>query len=157
MMPSTYKRSECSVAWMVRDKQNKMIISLGHVKSVLLKAFGKHGARIFTERIWIQLVQKGSSKKRVEYCVDHKNSLCYFRAIQGHSGSIPIMPELLEYTSIPHNWKEYIFHRGCSRNFRQCACRVSFGFPPSAPPWWSHKPGRMQRYTESKVPCTNCC
>ena len=45
---------------------------------------------------------------------DHKNSLCYFRAIQGHSGGFPIVPELMGYTSIPCDWKEYIFHRGCS-------------------------------------------
>ena len=24
------------------------------------------------------------------------------------------MPELMGLTSIPHHWKEYIFHRGCS-------------------------------------------
>ena len=84
------------------------------VRLVLLKVFGKQRAQIFTERFWIQFIQEGSSEKRVEYCVDHKNSLCYFRAIQGHSGSIPIMPELMGHTSIPYNWKEYIFHRGCS-------------------------------------------
>ena len=53
-------------------------------------------------------------QKRVEHCVDHKNSLCYLRAIQGHSGGIPIMSELMGYTSIPCIRKEYIFHRGCS-------------------------------------------
>ena len=66
-----------------------------------------------SQKYWIQLTQEGSSKKRVEYCVDHKNSLAYFRAVQGHSGGIPIMPELMECTSIPYNWTEYIFHRGC--------------------------------------------
>ena len=44
----------------------------------------------------------------------HKNSLAYLRAIQGHSGGTPIMPELMGYTSAPHNWKECTFHRGCS-------------------------------------------
>ena len=27
---------------------------------------------------------------------------------------IPLMSELMGYTSTPHNWKEYIFHRECS-------------------------------------------
>ena len=42
--------------------------------------------------------------------------MCYLRAIQGHSGGIPIMPELMGYTSIPLDWKEYISHRGSSRD-----------------------------------------
>ena len=77
------------------------------VRPVLLKSFGRHGAQIFSERSWIQLIQEGSS-------VDQKNSLCYLRAIQGHSSGIPIMPELMGYTSVPCNWKDFIFHRGCS-------------------------------------------
>ena len=84
------------------------------VRRVLLKAFGKHGAHNFTKRYWIQLIQEGSSKKSVEYCVDHRNSFNHLRAIQGHSGGIPIMPELMGYTSVPYNWKQYICHRGCS-------------------------------------------
>ena len=36
-----------------------------------------------------------------EYCEDSKNSLAHFRAIQGHSGGIPIGPELMEYIRIP--------------------------------------------------------
>ena len=67
-----------------------------------------------SQKDWIRLIREGSSKKRVEYCVDHRNSLFYFRAIQGHSGGIQIMPELMGYMSIPYNWKEYIFHRVCS-------------------------------------------
>ena len=46
--------------------------------------------------------------------MDHKNSLAYLRAFHGHSGGISILPELMGYTSIPYNWEEYIFHRGCS-------------------------------------------
>ena len=54
--------------------------------------------------------------KNSQYCVEHKNCFCYFRAIQGHSGGISRVPELMGYTSIPYNWKECIFHRGCSRS-----------------------------------------
>ena len=54
--------------------------------------------------------------KRLEYCKDNKRSLCYLRAIQGHSGGIPIRPEMMEYTFFPYKWKEYVFRRGSSWN-----------------------------------------
>ena len=54
------------------------------VRSVLLKAFARYGAQQFPEDHWIRLIHEGSSTKRIEFCVDHKNSLCYLRAIQGH-------------------------------------------------------------------------
>ena len=38
----------------------------------------------------------------------------YIRTIQGHTDGMAIMPELIGYVSIPYNWKEFIFHRGCS-------------------------------------------
>ena len=44
---------------------------------------------------WIQLVQQGSSEKRIEYCLDNKKSFCYPRAIQGHYGGIPIKPKMI--------------------------------------------------------------
>ena len=52
------------------------------VRRVFLKAFGKHGAHIFSEKYWIQLDQQSSSKKRVEYSVDRNKSLAYLQAIQ---------------------------------------------------------------------------
>ena len=61
---------------------------------------------------WIQLIQQGSSRRRVEFCLDNKKSLCYLRAIQGDTGGISMRPEMMEYTFVPDNWKEYIFHRG---------------------------------------------
>ena len=65
----------------------------------------------FFDEYWIHLIQQGSSKTRIEYCLDNKKSIWYLRAIQGHSGGTPIKPEMMEYTLFPHNWKEYIFHR----------------------------------------------
>ena len=86
----------------------------GTTTPVLLKAFAKHGARDFSEKYWLRLVHEGSSKTRFEYCEDSKNSLAYLRAIQGLSGGILVDPELMEYIRNPCNWKECIFHRGCS-------------------------------------------
>ena len=31
---------------------------------------------------------------------------------RGHSGGMPMRPELVTYTPIPHDWKEYHHHRG---------------------------------------------
>ena len=68
---------------------------------------------IGTQLGWIH---EGSSKKRIEYCLDNKKSPRCLRAVQGHSGGFPTRPEMMEYTRIPHNWKEYIFHKGISWN-----------------------------------------
>ena len=38
-------------------------------------------------------------KKRLEYCQDEDEFLCYFRATQGHSGGVPMSPELMKYTT----------------------------------------------------------
>ena len=37
----------------------------------------------------------------MEYCKNKDGFLCYLRAIQGHSGGIPIEPELMGYVKIP--------------------------------------------------------
>ena len=46
-------------------------------------------------------------RKRLEYCHDKDGDLCYFRAIQGHSGGIPISPELMKCTLFPYDLKQY--------------------------------------------------
>ena len=83
---------------------------------VLLRVFAHQGARDFSEKLWLHLIQEDSSMKRPQYCLDCKISLRYLRAIQGHSGSITKRPGLMEYTLIPRNWKEYIIHTGISWN-----------------------------------------
>ena len=42
--------------------------------------------------------------------------LCHLRAIQGLSGGVLTSPEIMGYTSILCDWKEYIFHRRSSWN-----------------------------------------
>ena len=34
-----------------------------------------------------------------------------FEQLKGHSGGIPVDPDLMGYIRIPYNWKEYVFHR----------------------------------------------
>ena len=82
------------------------------VRRVLLKEFAQERAKHF---FW-QLLDSAdsarrSSKRRIEHCLDNKKSLCYLRAFQGHSGGIPIGPEMMEYTFTPYSWKEYTFHK----------------------------------------------
>ena len=43
---------------------------------------------------------------------------CCLRVIQGHSGGIPVEPELMDYALIFHKWKKYVFHRELSWNFQ---------------------------------------
>ena len=79
------------------ERQSDAALHWDTTRPVLLKVFAKHGAREISEKHWFRLVCEGSSKTRVEYCEDSKNSLAYVRAIQGHSGGIPINPELMEF------------------------------------------------------------
>ena len=71
-----------------------------------MKAFAHKGARDIDDGLWLRLIHDCSTKKRLEYCQDIDWNLCYFRAIQGHSGGIPISPELMTYTPIPYDWKK---------------------------------------------------
>ena len=43
--------------------------------------------------------------------------MIYLGAIQGHTGGITIMPELMRYVSIPYDWKEFVFHRGSAFDY----------------------------------------
>ena len=88
-----------------------------------MKAFSHEGARDFDDGFWLHLIHDGSTKKLLEYCQDTDGNLCYFRATQGHSGGIPISPEIMRYTLIPYNWKEYLYHRGSSWVFQSVLVR----------------------------------
>ena len=104
---------------MIKKKVELMVSRhLDTIRVTWLKAFAREEARDFDDGYWLMLIHEGSNKMRVEYCEDNNGSLCYFRAIQGHSGGAPISPELMNYTLIPYNWKEHIYHRGISWNFQ---------------------------------------
>ena len=82
------------------------------IKPVLMKAFAHKGARDIDDGKWLRLIHEGCTKKRLEYCQDKDGNLSYFRAIQGHSGGIPISPKLIKYTRIPYDWKKYLYLTG---------------------------------------------
>ena len=43
-------------------------------------------------------------------------------AIQGHTRGEVIEPEMMGHVLIHHNWKEFVFHRGCSFNQKSILC-----------------------------------
>ena len=61
---------------------------------------------------------KDARRKELNAAQIKMKSLCYLRAIQGHSGGIAIEQRLMGYVLIPQFWKRYIFHRGRSWNFQ---------------------------------------
>ena len=74
----------------------------------LLRAFWYQGARHFSEKDWLQhiyeVTRRGSSTARVP-------------EIPSCSSRTKLMaPELMGHIAIPFNWKEIVFHRGCSFN-----------------------------------------
>ena len=94
------------------ERQSDAALHWDTTRSVLLKAFAKHGLRDFPEKYWLRLVHEGSSKTSFEFFVRiSPNSLAYFRAFQGHPGGMPIGLELLGYIRIPHNLEEYFSQR----------------------------------------------
>ena len=144
------------------ERQSDAALHWDAIRPVLLKAFAEHGARDFSDQQWRRLIHEGSSKTRFEFCEDSQHSLDFFRALQGHSGGIPTDPELMGYVLIPHNWKEYIYHRGCSFSIQSILesglilggkeshkGRQTIFFTPLNPfgwrswrrrtPWWLHR------------------
>ena len=61
---------------------------------------------------------KEAKKTRFQYCQNSCNALLYVRAIQGDTGGYSIEPELMGHVVIPFNWKQILFHRGCSFNLK---------------------------------------
>ena len=72
----------------------------------------------FCDDDWINHIWKGSSKTQFQCCKNFCNDLLYIRAIQGHTGRELFEPELMGHVAIPFNWKQFLFHRGCSFNLK---------------------------------------
>ena len=99
-----------------RGSDGAMHLDTVHLK--LMREFSGRGGRNFSDRDWLQKIYDRSNKTRFEYCLNSKDSLIYIRAVQGHTGGNIIAPELTCHVTIPYNWKEFVFHRGCSFNLR---------------------------------------
>ena len=86
------------------------------LKSVLLKAFAQKGVGDISDTQWIHLIHEGTSKKRLEYCLDSKKCLCHLRAIQTLWWySVKTRDDGIRVCS---NWRQYIFHLGISWNLQ---------------------------------------
>ena len=99
-----------------RERETDGAIHWKFISPKLRFRFQRDGGSNFTDRDWINFIWKGSNKTRFQYCQNSCNKLLYLRAIQGHTGGEMIPPEMLGHVLIPHNWKEFVFHRGCSFN-----------------------------------------
>ena len=113
------KSRNLSVNWYdmsIREKERQMgQFNWTIVCPKLIIRFQKDGGSNFTDRDCLNFIWKGSKKTRFQYCQNLCNTLLYLRAIQGHTGEM-IPPEMLCHVFIHHNWKEFVFHRGCSFN-----------------------------------------
>ena len=87
---------------------------LDAIRPVLLKAFAKHGARDFSDEQWRRLIHEEKQQDQIRVLRGFQKFLGWLSSNSRTPGGIPFDPELMEYTRILYNWKEYIFHRGCS-------------------------------------------
>ena len=113
------------VAVSISKAVTTMFDGSGHwasIKSALVRQFAREGARGFNDEAWQQMILEGSTKKRIEYCKDKDGFLCYLRAIQRHSGGIPIEPEFMHHVFVFHNWKEKV--RISKKSFMELPIRI---------------------------------
>ena len=62
-----------------------------------------------------QVGRRRGNEKRFQYCTDLSGQeILYLRALQGHSGGIPIDPTLQDNVLIPNKFFENIYHIGCA-------------------------------------------
>ena len=66
----------------------------------------------WSDEKWKSTMAKGGGNKNIfQFCTDPSGQeILYLRALQGHSGRIPIDPSLQDKVLIPDNFFEYIYH-----------------------------------------------
>ena len=74
----------------------------------------RHGS----EEEWKSIVARGVwTHEKISYCIDPSGQeILYLRALQGHSGRIPIDPSLQDTVLIPDDFFWYSYHVGCAIN-----------------------------------------
>ena len=73
--------------------------------------------------IWLNQSERGSNKKRFQYCLDPDEHIPRW-AIQGHSGGNSVDLSLQDNEQIPHDWMEHIHHVGSSIS---CSSKIRSG------------------------------
>ena len=98
------------------ERQTDAVVHWDSIRPVLLRALADKGAHEFSVQEWIsstsikEVTRSGSSVVKIL-----KNSLAFLRAIQGHTGGITIAPELMGHVLLPYRWKEFLYHKRCSK------------------------------------------
>ena len=70
----------------------------------------------WTNQMWMDCLQRGSDKNKIQYYLDSNGYLLCMRAIQGHSGGNKVDPSLQDTVEIPYDWMGYIYHVGSSHD-----------------------------------------
>ena len=65
----------------------------------------------WTKQTCLNHPEKGSNKKRLQYCVDSYGYILHMRAIQGHSGGNKVDLSAQDTVEIPYNWIDHILSR----------------------------------------------
>ena len=68
------------------------------------------GVPRWTNPEWLDLLHRGSDKKRFQHCLNSDDVIHYMRAIQSHTGGNTVDPLLLDNLQIPHRRNEYFYH-----------------------------------------------
>ena len=62
-----------------------------------------------------QNIKSGTTQQeQIPVLSEFSRKILYIRDIQGHTGGEMIEPEMMGDVCIPLNWKQFVFHRGCS-------------------------------------------
>ena len=72
----------------------------------LCRDFEYENAWRWTNQEWLEFLQKGSDRKRFQYCLNSDGLILH--AIQGHSGGTKVDRSLLDKVPILYNWSEYL-------------------------------------------------
>ena len=74
-------------------------------------------SRHWSDEKWKSIMARGGGNKKIfQFCTDSSGEIHYLRALQGHSGRIPIVPSLQDNVLVANDFFEYIYHVGCAIN-----------------------------------------
>ena len=62
----------------------------------------------WTKHLWMDSLQKGSDKKRFQYCLDSDAYFLFMRAVHGHSGGNKVDLSLQDNVGIPYKYSFFL-------------------------------------------------